>query len=62
VDPEVADRLIPFVFENVSLADLDRAAIASAKFFLLVSLIADAQLDDARLDEFLVTAGKWPTG
>ena len=41
-----------------SVADLDPKAAFRARHFLLVALIADAQLDDAGLDEFLGEARK----
>ena len=54
--PEAAERLILKVLGHGSVAGLDAKVAFSAKQLLLAALIADEDLDDARLDEFMVSA------
>jgi hypothetical protein len=56
VDPEAAERLILKVLGHGSVADLDANVAFSAKQLLLAALIADEDLDDAGLDEFMTSA------
>jgi hypothetical protein len=58
IDPQTGERAILKVLGHGSVADLDPKAAFRARHFLLVALIADAQLDDAGLDEFLGEARK----
>jgi hypothetical protein len=58
IDPNTAERLILKVLGRGSVADLDAQAAFRARHFLLAALIADEQLDDTGLDEFLAQARK----
>ena len=57
IDPQTGERAILKVLGHGSVPTSIRAAFR-ARHFLLVALIADAQLDDAGLDEFLGEARK----
>ena len=65
VNPEAAERLILKVLGHGSVADLDAKVAFSAKQLLLAALIADEDLDDAGLDEFMASsrmvADQWLT-
>lgn len=56
IDPEAAERLILKVLGHGSVSDLDDKVAFSAKQLLLAALIADENLDDAGLDEFMASA------
>lgn len=58
LDPDVAERVINAVLGHGTTRDLDKEAVTRAKLVLLAGLVADAQLDDAGLDEFLAAARK----
>jgi len=58
LDPDVAERVIRVVLEDAPVDDLSRDAITGAQLLLLIGLIADAQLDDEGLDQFLAEARK----
>ncbi len=58
IDPRVAERLILRVLGQGSVGDLDGATIRRLQRLLLPVLVADEQLDDAGLDEFLTSARK----
>jgi hypothetical protein len=58
IDPSAAERLILKILGQGSASDLDAKVAFTAKQFLLAALIADEQLDDAGLDEFLAQARK----
>jgi hypothetical protein len=58
LDPNVAERVIQAVLGHGTTRGLDKQALTSAKLLLLGGLIADAQLDDAGLDDFLAAARK----
>jgi hypothetical protein len=58
LDPDVAERVIRVVLEDAPVDDLSRNAVTGAQLLLLVGLIADAQLGNAGLDEFLRAARK----
>ena len=52
------ERVILKVLGQGSVADLDAKVAFTAKQFLLAALVADEQLDDAALDEFLAETRK----
>ena len=56
LDPDVSERVINAVLGHGSARDLDKEAVTRAKLVLLGGLVADARLDDAGLDDFLVAA------
>jgi len=58
LDPDVAERVIRVVLEDVPVDDLNRNAVTGAQLLLLIGLIADAQLDGQGLDQFLAEARK----
>jgi hypothetical protein len=58
LDPDVSERVINAVLGHGSARDLDREAVTRAKLVLLGGLVADAQLDDAGLDDLLAAARK----
>lgn len=58
IDPSAAERLILKVLGYGSIKDLDGTVAFRAKNFLLAALIADEQLDDPGLDEFMTQARK----
>jgi hypothetical protein len=58
LDPDVSERVINAVLGHGSARDLDKEAVTRAKLVLLGGLVADARLDDAGLDDFLVAARK----
>jgi hypothetical protein len=58
IDPQTGERVILKVLGHGSAADLDPKTAFRARHFLLAALIADEQLDDAGLDEFLGEARK----
>jgi len=58
LDPDVSERVINAVLGHGSARDLDKEAVTRAKLVLLGGLVADARLDDAGLDGFLVAARK----
>jgi hypothetical protein len=58
IDPGAAERLILRVLGQGSVGDLDGATIRRLQRLLLPVLVADEQLDDAGLDEFLTSARK----
>jgi hypothetical protein len=58
IDPQTGERLILKALGRGSAADLDPKTAFWARHFLLAALIADEQLDDAGLDEFLGEARK----
>ena len=58
LDPDVSERVINAVLCHGSARDLDKEAVTRAKLVLLGGLVADARLDDAGLDDFLVAARK----
>jgi len=58
IDPRTAERLILAVYTDEPIGDLDPKASFGTQILLLAALTADAQLDDAGLDEFLADARK----
>lgn len=56
IDPKVAERLIRSTFGDGSVADLDDETVGRTQLLLLTALIADEQLDDVKLDQFMATA------
>ena len=58
LDPDVSERAIHAVLGEGTVRGLDKEAVTGAKLLLLAAVIADAQLDDAGLDEFLAAARK----
>ena len=58
LDPDIAERAIQAVLGHGSVRGLDKDAVTRAKLFLLGGMIADANLDDAALGEFLAAARK----
>lgn len=58
IDPRTAERLILAVYTDEPIGDLDPKTSFGIQLLLLAALIADAQLDDAGLDEFLTEARK----
>ena len=58
IDPDVAERVINAALGHGTIRDLDKDAVTRAKLVLLAGLVADAQLDDAGLDEFLAASRK----
>jgi hypothetical protein len=58
VDPRVAERMILAVYTDEQIDDLDTETLVGTQVILLASLTADAELDTARLDEFLAKARK----
>lgn len=58
VDPVIAERVIMAVFNGDSLDDLDARKSFEAQSVLMVAIIYDENLDDARLDAFLAEARK----
>lgn len=58
IDPRTAERLILAVYTDEPIGDLDPKASFGIQILLLAALIADAQLDDPGLDEFLAEARK----
>ena len=58
LDPDVAERVVNAVLGHGTSRDLDKEAVTRAKLVLLAGLVADAQLDDAGLDDFLAAARK----
>lgn len=59
LDPRVAERIIRAVLDDDPIDDLDDKTRISNISVLLTVLIADENLDDAGLDEFLADAMKW---
>jgi hypothetical protein len=58
IDPRTAERLILAVYTDEPIGDLDPKTSFGTQILLLAALTADAQLDDAGLDEFLADARK----
>lgn len=58
IDPNAAERLILKVLGYGSVKGLDGTVAFRAKNFLLAALIADEQLDESGLDEFMTQARK----
>lgn len=58
INPDAAERMVLAVVSDVSIDDLDETTVVELETLLLRALIADAELDDAGLDEFLATARK----
>ena|SRR5215831_6533763 len=58
IDAQAAERIVRAVFGDGSIADLDGGTIAGTELLLLGAIVADEQLDDARLDAFLASARK----
>jgi hypothetical protein len=56
IDPRTAEILMRRALGDRIAAELDEEASARAQLFLLGELILGEDLDDVRLDEFLVTA------
>lgn len=65
LDPKIAERLVMFALGEGSIADLDDETVAGTQMLLLAALIADEDLDDAGLDEFMAevraVADDWTT-
>lgn len=53
IDPRIAERLLLASVSDEQIGDLDPKTSFTTQHLLLASLIADAQLDSAGLDEFL---------
>jgi hypothetical protein len=53
IDPRIAERLIRHALGDGSIGDIGDETMGSTQMLLLVALIADEQLDDAGLDEFM---------
>ena len=58
IDPRAAEKLILKVLGRGSVEDLDGATIRRTQTLLLPLLVADEQLDEAGLDQFLAQARK----
>lgn len=56
LDPNVAERLILWVFDKATTDDLDFQTEFGHQAMLLASLVEEQHLDDAGLDAFLVKA------
>jgi hypothetical protein len=56
LDPRVAEQLIRAVLGDGSIDNLDDKVRFGTEIILLAALIADEQLDDAGLDEFIAEA------
>src|SRR5918992_1586448 len=56
LDPRVAEQLIRAVLGDGSIDDLDDKTRFGTEIVLLAALIADEQLDEAGLDEFIAQA------
>lgn len=56
IDPRTAETLIRWALGDSIAIRLDEEARARAQIFLLLQFIQDEELDDARLDAFLVRA------
>lgn len=56
LDPGIAERLIRHSLGEGSISDVDDDTVVRTQIVLLAGLIADEQLDNAGLDEFMATA------
>jgi hypothetical protein len=53
IDPSIAERLIHHSLGRGSISDIDDKTVVRTQMLVLAGLIADAQLSDAELDEFM---------
>lgn len=58
VDPTLAERLIKSAFTGQPVDDVDGQLSWETQIVLMAAIVADEQLDDAGLDEFLAKARK----
>jgi predicted nucleic acid-binding protein len=58
VNPQAGERLIRKVTAGESTDDIDAKTSSTAKALLLATLVADANMDDTALDEFMASARK----
>jgi hypothetical protein len=58
IDPRIAERLLMATFSDEEIDDIPDNAKGGHYMLLLAGLIADAQLSDIELDEFLADARK----
>jgi len=58
LDPQAAERVIHHALGDGSIRDLDDETVIGAQIVILSALIADEQLDDAGLDQFMAEARK----
>jgi len=58
LDPQAAERVIRHALGEGSIRDLDDDTVIGAQIVILSALIADEQLDDAGLDQFMAEARK----
>jgi hypothetical protein len=58
IDPLAAERMIRAVYTDEEIDDLDTETVVGTEVILLTALIADKDLDDAALDEFLAKVRK----
>lgn len=58
LDPRAAERVIRHALGDGSIRDLDDDTVIGAQIVILSALIADEQLDDAGLDQFMADARK----
>ena len=58
LDPRSAERVIRHALGNGAIADLDNETVIGVQILILSALIADEQLDDDGLEQFLAEARK----
>ena len=58
LDPQAAERVIRHALGDGSIRDLDDDTMIGAQIVILSALIADEQLDDTGLDQFMAEARK----
>jgi hypothetical protein len=58
IDPHAAERMIRAVYTDEQIDDLDTETIVGTEVILLSALIADKELDEAGLDDFLAKSRK----
>lgn len=56
LDPQIAERLIRHSLGQGSIADVDDETVVQTQIVLLSGLVADEQLNNAKLDDFMTTA------
>lgn len=56
LDPRIAERVLLAVISDEEIGDIDARASFEAQLVLLAALTADANLDAAQLDSFMIRA------